>query len=159
MFCPNCKCEYREGFQYCSKCNVELVNELSPMENNKNQGAFSRHSKINSNTKYYLMNGILGFIGSPLFLLFATIAATQSQRLPPEWGEQSKANTAPLFVMLLFLMIIIAINIMGVISFSRKNKTTGGYGAKLFKFILLNLIIFVSSFVTFILIGSIFLKF
>ncbi len=78
MFCPNCKCEYREGFNYCSDCNVELVNELPLAEDNKNQSEFSRFSKIASNTIYYLLNGILGFIGSYLFLLFATIAATRS---------------------------------------------------------------------------------
>lgn len=159
MICPNCRCEYREGFQHCSDCNVELVNELPQVEENKNQREPLRHPKIGSNKKYYFLNGILGFVGSPLFLLFSTIAATQSQRLPPNWGEQSKANTSSLFIMLLFLMIIIAVNIMGIISFTRKNKATGSYGVKLLKFILLNFVIFVASFVAFILIGSIFLKF
>jgi hypothetical protein len=28
MFCPKCKCEYREGFNYCTKCEMELVQEL-----------------------------------------------------------------------------------------------------------------------------------
>ena len=30
MFCPNCKAEYREGFEICDDCNVSLVEELSP---------------------------------------------------------------------------------------------------------------------------------
>ncbi len=32
MFCPNCKAEYREGFNRCSECGVALVNELPETE-------------------------------------------------------------------------------------------------------------------------------
>jgi hypothetical protein len=28
MFCPECKCEYREGFTHCSTCDVDLVESL-----------------------------------------------------------------------------------------------------------------------------------
>ncbi len=28
MFCPQCKCEYREGFTQCSDCKVLLVDTL-----------------------------------------------------------------------------------------------------------------------------------
>ncbi|HEX9060926.1 MAG TPA: DUF2007 domain-containing protein [Clostridia bacterium] len=28
MFCPKCKCEYREGFTRCSDCDVELVDQI-----------------------------------------------------------------------------------------------------------------------------------
>lgn len=28
MFCPNCRDEFREGFNYCKKCDEELVEEL-----------------------------------------------------------------------------------------------------------------------------------
>jgi hypothetical protein len=31
MFCPRCRAEYREGFHTCSDCNIELVEELSPL--------------------------------------------------------------------------------------------------------------------------------
>lgn len=30
MYCPKCRCEYREGFTVCSDCNLELVVELPP---------------------------------------------------------------------------------------------------------------------------------
>jgi hypothetical protein len=30
MFCPECKAEYREGFEKCSDCNVDLVEQLPP---------------------------------------------------------------------------------------------------------------------------------
>ena len=30
MFCPKCKCEYREGFSECADCKVPLVPELPP---------------------------------------------------------------------------------------------------------------------------------
>jgi hypothetical protein len=30
MFCPNCKAEYRQGFEKCDDCNVSLVAELPP---------------------------------------------------------------------------------------------------------------------------------
>jgi hypothetical protein len=32
MFCPKCRGEFREGFTFCNKCNVELVDELPPEE-------------------------------------------------------------------------------------------------------------------------------
>jgi len=28
MYCPKCKCEYREGFTICSDCQVKLVEQL-----------------------------------------------------------------------------------------------------------------------------------
>ena len=28
MFCPKCKCEYREGFNFCADCKIELVEQL-----------------------------------------------------------------------------------------------------------------------------------
>jgi hypothetical protein len=31
MFCPKCKCEYREGFDFCTDCKIKLVAEL-PIE-------------------------------------------------------------------------------------------------------------------------------
>ncbi len=30
MFCPKCRTEYREGFNTCADCNIELVGELTP---------------------------------------------------------------------------------------------------------------------------------
>lgn len=32
MFCPKCKCEYREGFDFCSDCKLQLVEELTSEE-------------------------------------------------------------------------------------------------------------------------------
>jgi len=34
MFCPKCKCEYREGFTMCPDCNVSLADVL-PGETHK----------------------------------------------------------------------------------------------------------------------------
>ena len=31
MFCPKCRCEYREGFSRCADCHVELIPELVPL--------------------------------------------------------------------------------------------------------------------------------
>lgn len=159
MICPNCKCEYREGFKYCSDCKVELVNELPQVEENKNQPGLLKHSIIRSNTKYYLLNGILGFVGSLLLLLFMLAAFTQNNRLPPGWEKQSFPNASLLFIMLLFLLIIITVNVIGVISFVKKNKDTGSHSKKLLKFVMLNFITFISSFIAFILICFIFLYF
>jgi len=156
MICPNCKCEFREGFKYCSDCKVELVNELPQVEENKNQHEIVKHSIIRSNTKYYLLNGILGFVGSLLFLLFMKVAATQSQRLPSGWERQSFPNSSLLFIMFLFLLIIITVNVLGAISFAKKNKGAGSHSKKLFKFVLLSFITFISSFIAFILICFIF---
>jgi hypothetical protein len=30
MFCPDCETEYREGFERCSECDVQLVASLEP---------------------------------------------------------------------------------------------------------------------------------
>ena len=158
MFCPNCKCEYRDGFKYCSDCNIELVNDLPYVEDDKNQWTPLSNFRFKSAKKYYLLNGILGFIGGPLILLFSTIAATQSQRLPPEWGEQGKPNTSSLFIMLIFFMIVIGVNIIGIIEFRRKNKAIDGQSIRLLKFILLNFAVFVLSFVVFIVTGLITFK-
>lgn len=32
MFCPKCRSEFREGFFYCNKCDVDLVETLPPDE-------------------------------------------------------------------------------------------------------------------------------
>mgnify|MGYP007011697357 FL=1 len=135
------------------------MNDLPHTENNKNQGAFSKRFRIKTNTKYYFLNGILGFIGSPILLFLSTIAATQSQRLPPDWGERNNKNISSLFIILLFLLIIIIINIIGIISFTKENRGKGSYGIKLLKFMVLNIITLVASFIAFILIGSVIWKF
>jgi len=31
MFCPKCRAEFREGFDTCSDCHVELVEDLPPL--------------------------------------------------------------------------------------------------------------------------------
>jgi len=31
MFCPQCRVEYRPGFARCSDCEVDLVEELAPL--------------------------------------------------------------------------------------------------------------------------------
>jgi hypothetical protein len=33
--CPKCKCEYREGFKYCSDCNIELIDDEEFEKNNE----------------------------------------------------------------------------------------------------------------------------
>jgi hypothetical protein len=32
MFCPNCRAEYEEGVKMCVDCDVELVQELPPLD-------------------------------------------------------------------------------------------------------------------------------
>jgi len=32
VFCPECRAEYRDGFHVCADCNVELVDELPPLQ-------------------------------------------------------------------------------------------------------------------------------
>ena len=43
MFCPKCKCEYREGFNFCSDCKIELVEKLPSEEL---QGEESKYSEL-----------------------------------------------------------------------------------------------------------------
>ena len=35
MYCPKCRYEYREGFTVCSDCDVKLVAELGPEDENE----------------------------------------------------------------------------------------------------------------------------
>jgi len=42
-YCPKCKAEYRDGFNTCSDCNIELVNTI-PYEQDKK--ATSRNKKL-----------------------------------------------------------------------------------------------------------------
>jgi len=35
MYCPKCKTEYRKGFNTCADCEISLVDELPPTEENK----------------------------------------------------------------------------------------------------------------------------
>jgi hypothetical protein len=40
MLCPNCGCEYRDGFTICADCNVQLVKKLisdASQETHKNE--------------------------------------------------------------------------------------------------------------------------
>jgi hypothetical protein len=55
MFCPICKCEFREGFTTCSDCNVSLVEAL-PIETQE------KPSKTNYEyTDYELILTTFGF--------------------------------------------------------------------------------------------------
>lgn len=36
MYCPVCRGEFQEGYTYCKKCNVELVDDLPPVEERDN---------------------------------------------------------------------------------------------------------------------------
>lgn len=33
-YCPECKCEFRDGFDTCADCNIPLVETLPPQEKN-----------------------------------------------------------------------------------------------------------------------------
>ncbi len=45
MFCPICKGEFREGFTYCKKCRVDLVEEL-PSTDDNSEKSYEIISKI-----------------------------------------------------------------------------------------------------------------
>lgn len=38
LFCPKCKSEFREGFSWCSSCNVELITDLPSNPDKKVSG-------------------------------------------------------------------------------------------------------------------------
>ncbi len=54
MFCPQCKCEYRDGFTKCSDCSVLLVDTL-PAEIVDKQASSSQQY-----TKYELIKTTFG---------------------------------------------------------------------------------------------------
>lgn len=35
MFCPNCRNEFREGFTFCKKCNIDLIDKLDQLPEDK----------------------------------------------------------------------------------------------------------------------------
>ncbi|WP_265444210.1 hypothetical protein [Acetivibrio straminisolvens] len=58
MFCPKCKCEYRDG---ALTGNVDLVVNL-PLEESKNkQHVLKNKLQLKTKTKYYFFNSISGF--------------------------------------------------------------------------------------------------
>jgi hypothetical protein len=48
LFCPKCKAEYRESFLRCADCNVDLVPELPPEQ--------EQHTKPEQYTEYEYIN-------------------------------------------------------------------------------------------------------
>lgn len=55
MFCPRCKCEYREGFKICSDCSVQLVEELPTVLREEHTNAKIEY------TDYELISTKIGF--------------------------------------------------------------------------------------------------
>jgi len=35
MYCPNCRGEFIEGFTHCKKCNIDLIDKLDPLPEDK----------------------------------------------------------------------------------------------------------------------------
>src|ERR1700675_2412729 len=46
MFCPKCRCEYREGFSECADCHVELIPELAPLPAEPKSGDFVEYKEL-----------------------------------------------------------------------------------------------------------------
>jgi hypothetical protein len=46
MFCPKCRCEYREGFSKCADCHVELIPELAPLPPEPKPGDFVQYQEL-----------------------------------------------------------------------------------------------------------------
>jgi hypothetical protein len=46
MFCPNCRCEYREGFSECADCHVELIPELPALPPEPKPGDFVQYREL-----------------------------------------------------------------------------------------------------------------
>jgi len=46
MFCPKCRCEYREGFSECADCQVELIPKLAPLPAEPKAGEFVEYKEL-----------------------------------------------------------------------------------------------------------------
>ena len=46
MICPICKSEYRDGFNKCADCDVELVNEIPKLNEQESQNGFNQNEAV-----------------------------------------------------------------------------------------------------------------
>src|SRR5690242_11312210 len=88
MFCPVCKTEYREGFNICSDCNVELVDALPMYDLPK---AFAvlwsgENSAFLDQLLQELEQAKIGAVGIPRDVLFKGAGDALGVRREPRFG-------------------------------------------------------------------------
>ncbi len=67
MFCPKCKSEFREGFSWCSRCEVELITDLPSSTDTKVNEAVVDNGFVEYELIYSTFNpGEVAFIKSLL---------------------------------------------------------------------------------------------
>jgi len=90
-FCPQCRTEYREGFNKCSDCGSDLVNILSALpDNQEDMGAdmvpvFDAPDQLSaiSISSFLNDNGIRAVIRSEQIPMYDGVA----MMLFPRWGQ------------------------------------------------------------------------
>jgi len=66
-WCPECRVEYRDGFDACSDCNVKLVEKLEPVkpeqEKNKNKEEWAYLTTIEDDREVDIIESLLKSYG------------------------------------------------------------------------------------------------
>jgi hypothetical protein len=82
MFCPKCRCEYREEFATCSDCRIPLVPELPP-ESKPQAGSNPTESEKISAAKYYLISALWFICGNLCWFLASYLFNPLTSHLIP----------------------------------------------------------------------------
>jgi hypothetical protein len=90
-FCPHCRSEYRQGFKTCSDCGTDLVEDLPPVADNKEEtgaemvSVFDAPDQMSALAVSALLdeNGIRATIKSEQIPMYDGVA----MMLFPKWGQ------------------------------------------------------------------------
>ncbi|MFN3652328.1 MAG: hypothetical protein ACK47B_22360 [Armatimonadota bacterium] len=127
MFCPDCRIEYRPGFDQCADCRVPLVDELAPLPAPPESTAEEKRWELNRTDSLgiaFIQGGLIGYaIGLMLNAVggFAIerMLLSQGGSLPPYIGTPFPA-WASLVHPLLSMLPPMGIVIGGYVARSRR---------------------------------------
>lgn len=84
MYCPKCGCEYREGFNKCSDCGVDLVNELAEVDLKIINEKKSIYASLPGRIGALIIDSIIVLmLISPLLYIFIKYLATRDEMIYP----------------------------------------------------------------------------
>ncbi|MBU3183616.1 putative signal transducing protein [Clostridium estertheticum] len=99
MFCPKCKCEYREGFNFCSDCKIELVEKLPGEEVSSEEFEYSELVTITETMDFSIIpivksildsEGIRYFIKGEMIRSIAVLNNIMEIQVPIEEAQKAK---------------------------------------------------------------------
>lgn len=93
--------------------------------------------------------------GGPLLIFISTIAVSHNTPLPPEMRYQNYSNNSSILILVLFYFLIsLAVNLVGLSLFVKRNHSKHRSIWKVIKFSIVNLFIFIAALTSSILITA-----